>query len=587
MFLLRRTASSTAWRRAGLRSLKRFYSDSAPKSSGVATSASIAFFGGSVFGAAVYKFSVRNQDTSNSKVIPPSISDDQATTSTLPLDKLESPVYATKEEIETAIQEIKHIFKKNTPAGVEYDESIFINNSKEELDSHSDTYFNSHHAAPDERPMYVVCPRSTQEVSEIMKVCHSYKIPVVPTSGRSSLEGHFIPRRHGITIDICNMDQIVKLNKSDLDITVQGGVGWEALADYLEEYNLLFSSDPGPGATISGICANNASGTNASRYGETYKNVLSLTVVLADGTVIKTKQRPRKSSAGYNLNSLFVGSEGTLGIITEATLKLHVKPAKESVIVVPFKTIEDAANTVNDILLKGMELNAIELLDDKMMQVINQSGETSRRWTEAPTLFLKLGGANQQSLDCIVDEIEGIVKSNHNLDFQFASNDDEKTELWSARKVALWSTINLGKEIDPTMLLWTTDAAVPISQLPKFLAETKADIDSHGLKNTLVAHIGDGNAHSFILYTPEQREIAQKVVDQMVQRAVALEGTCTGEHGIGFGKREFLVEEIGELTIDVMRKIKLALDPLRILNPDKVFKIDPHEKPSFHGNFQK
>jgi D-lactate dehydrogenase (cytochrome) len=498
------------------------------------------------------------------------------TDSTLPLKNLPSPQYGSDEELNKAIGEIRGMFLQNTPEVI-VDTKLVIDNTKETLDNHSDTYFNSHHATPDQRPKYVVFPRSTQEVSNIMKVCHKFKIPVVPTSGRSSLEGHFIPTRGGICIDISTMDSIVKLNQTDLDITVQGGVGWETLADYLDDYHLLYAIDPGPGATISGCLANNASGTNASRYGEAYKNVLNLTVVLADGTIVKTKQRPRKSSAGYNLNSLFVGSEGTLGIITEATLKLHVKPAEESVVVVPFPSISDAADAVNSILLKGIQLGAIELLDDKMMRVINASGETTRKWHENPTLFLRLGGSNKEVVDVLNKQVKSIVKDHHSIDYQYASTADDKTELWSARKVALWSTINQGKQVHPDVQLWTTDAAVPISKLPQFLSETKADIDSHGLTNTLVAHIGDGNAHSFILYRPEQRDVAETVVNNMVQRAINYEGTCTGEHGIGLGKREFLLEEVGEVPVDVMRKIKLALDPLRIMNPDKVFKIDVND----------
>lgn len=496
--------------------------------------------------------------------------DELSVNSTLSLQDLQSPQYCNDEDFKQAIEEIKQVF--NEP-----DLTLLVDNTQATLDNHSDTYFNSHHATVDQRPKYVVFPRSTEEVSQIMKICHKYKIPVVPTSGRSSLEGHFIPTRGGICIDISNMDQILKLNQTDLDIVVQGGLGWEALADYLDDYNLLWPTDPGPGANIAGCLANNALGTNATRYGEAYKNVLNLTVVLADGTIIKTKQRPRKSSAGYNLNSLFVGSEGTLGIITEATLKLYVKPAEESVIVVPFPSIVDAANAVNSLLLKGIQLNAIELLDDKMMKVINLSGETTRKWNENPTLFLKLGGTTKELVNFASKNVEEIVQNFNALDFQFATNEDEKTELWSARKVALWSTINQGKLTNENIQLWTTDAAVPISNLPQFLAETKQDIDNHNLQNTLVAHIGDGNAHSFILYSPEQREIAEKVVHNMVQRALKLEGTCTGEHGVGYGKRDYLVEEIGELPVSVMRKIKLALDPQRILNPDKIFKIDPNE----------
>ncbi|EGW33716.1 mitochondrial enzyme D-lactate ferricytochrome c oxidoreductase [Spathaspora passalidarum NRRL Y-27907] len=523
------------------------------------------FAGGTIIGGyTVYKLSN----------LPVALADTPSLASTLPLEQLTSPTYATNAEIDQAIQEIRAAFLANTP---DVDESLLINSTEEELQGHSDTYFNSHHATKTQRPKYVVYPRSTQEVSQIMKICHKYSIPVVATSGKSSLEGHFIPTRGGISIDISSMSNVVQLNKTDLDVVVQGGIGWEELDDYLAPYNLLFSTDPGPGATIAGALACNASGTNAYRYGETFKNVLNLTVVLADGTIVKTKQRPRKSSAGYNLTSLFVGSEGTLGIITEATLRLNVRPTEESVIVVPFHSIADAANAVNDIVLTGVQMSAIELLDDKMMNVVNLSGETTRKWIEKPTLFLKIGGPNLDVLRATVDQLKKIAAEHNNVDFQFASDADERTELWSARKVALWSSINHGIEIDKDMQLWTTDAAVPISKLPQFLMETKADIDAHGLKNTLVAHIGDGNAHSFILYTPDERKIAETVVSNMVQRAVNYEGTCTGEHGIGFGKREFLLQEVGQIPVDVMRNIKLALDPKRILNPDKIFKIDPNE----------
>ncbi|CAH6722181.1 D-lactate dehydrogenase [cytochrome] 1, mitochondrial [[Candida] jaroonii] len=539
----------------------RFYSGAQPKPPNTdILIKSLIFTAGSIVGGYLYSSEVQ-----------------QSTKSTLPIDQVTSPEYANKEQLAQAIEAVKKVFRKNTP---DYDESLIINSSQEDKDSHSDTYFNSYHPEPNEEPQYVIYPRSTEEVSEVLKICNKYKVPVVPITGKSSLEGHFINTRRGVCIDISLMDEVIELNQQDLDIKVQAGLGWETLADYLSEYNLLFPIDPGPGASIGGICANNASGTNASRYGECYKNVLSLTVVLADGTIIKTKNRPRKSSAGYNLNSLFIGSEGTLGIITEATLKLYVKPKIERVAVVPFKSIQDAANSVNSYLLNGMQLNAIELLDDKMMSCINASGETSRKWTEAPTLFLKIGGSNDKVVQSTVDQVKTLSSQHNSIDFQFARNDEETEELWSARKVALWSTINQGRVTDPSIKLWTTDAAVPISKLPQFLEETKEDIANNGLENTLVAHIGDGNAHSFILYKPDQYKLAEKVVDNMVRRAIAYEGTCTGEHGVGLGKRQFLLEEVGGDAVDLMRNIKLHLDPSRILNPDKIFQIDPKESRS-------
>ncbi|CAK7902594.1 D-lactate dehydrogenase [cytochrome] 1, mitochondrial [[Candida] anglica] len=565
-----------------LRTISRIGKQSRMYSSGINPSASrtkiatqaLIFSAGAIFGATLLQYE------SNPKKSFETPNNNEDISSTLSLEKLPSPTYANDEEIELAIKEIRNIIE---PVKVESAQEL-ITNSKEQLDSHSDTYFNSHHPSPEERPKYVVYPQSTEHVSKILAICHKYRVPIVPISGASSLEGHFIPTRGGISLDLTSMDQIIQLNKDDLDMTVQTGVGWEGLADYLEPYNLMFGPDPGPGATIGGMCATNCSGTNASRYGECYKNILSLTVVLADGTIVKTRQRPKKSSAGYNLTSLFIGSEGTLGVITEATLKLYVKPIHESVAVVPFSSIENAASAVNSILHTGIQLNAVELLDDKMMKCINDSGETSRKWTESPTLFLKIGGSNQLVVDSLVQQLKSIVKSFDNEDFIFASSEDEKTELWSARKVALWSTINQGKQQNENIQLWTTDAAVPISKLPQFLHETKADIDSHNLQNTLVAHIGDGNAHSFILYEPSQRDIAEKVVNNMVRRAIKFEGTCTGEHGVGFGKRDFLLEEIGVIPVDLMRRIKLSLDPLRILNPDKIFKIDPNEPPEKHDH---
>lgn len=524
-------------------------------------SKTLLFAGGAIFGA--YLYQQEDKRVSDKSV--------------LPLEDLEPPQYADNATIEQSIAKIKQILIKNSNSEV-FDESLLVNSTKDEIDSHADTYFNTHHARPDQRSRYVVFPRLTEEVSEIMKICYENRVPVVPTGGRSSLEGHFIPTRGGITIDISNMDQIIKLNRKDLDVTLQAGVGWETLADYLDEYNLLFAVDPGPSGLIGGGLACNSSGTQASRYGEAYKNVLNLTVVLADGTIIKTKQRARKSSAGYNLNSLFVGSEGTLGIITEATVKLHVKPKIERVAVVPFKTITDAAESVNSYLLEGIPLNAIELLDDKMMKCVNDSGETSRKWTELPTLFLKIGGPNNEVVKSLIDQVRAISDQHNSTDFQFASSEEETSELWSARKVALWSTINQGKLKNDKVQLWTTDAVVPLSNLPKFLLETKKDIDNAGLYNTLVAHIGDGNAHSFILYDPSQQKTAETVVHNMVRRALAMEGSCTGEHGVGAGKRQFLLEEVGEAPIAVMRKLKLSLDPRRILNPDKIFKIDPNDE---------
>ncbi|CCH44203.1 D-lactate dehydrogenase [cytochrome],mitochondrial [Wickerhamomyces ciferrii] len=490
--------------------------------------------------------------------------------STTPLNDLKPPQYGSIEDFQKAKEEILKIVSEDN-----------IATSKSELDSHSDTYFNSHHAHEDQRPHLIVFPSSTEQVSEILKITHKYKIPIIPFSGGTSLEGHYIATTGtpSITLDLSkNMGNIIALHKEDLDVVVQPGVGWEDLHEFLGEEGLLFGPDPGPGALIGGMISTSCSGTNAARYGTMKENVAGLTVVLADGTIIKTKNRPRKSSAGYNLTGLIIGSEGTLGIVTEATLKLHVKPKEETVAVVSFDKISDASNTVADIVQMGIQVNAVELLDGKMMKVVNDSGETTRTWIESPTLFFKIGANNNNVLKELINEVNEISTKNKSSNFEFAKNKDEIDELWSARKMALWSTINQGRQQDPNMQIWTTDVAVPISKLGKVLEETQQDMEQSGLTATLVGHAGDGNFHAFLLYKPEQRSIAEKLVSNMVQRAIKAEGTCTGEHGVGYGKRDFLLEELGEEPVNMMRRIKISLDPLRLLNPDKIFKIDPNDK---------
>lgn len=488
---------------------------------------------------------------------------------TTKLQDLDSPIYGTAEDFAKARDEIIAIVGPDNVA-----------NSRSELDSHSDTYFNSHHATEDQRPSLIVFPSSTEEVSKIMAITYKNRIPTIPFSGGTSLEGHYIATTGtpSISLDFAkNMTHVLQLHQEDLDVVVQPGVSWEDLHDYLDGKNLLFGPDPGPGALIGGMIATSCSGTNAARYGTMKENVAGLTVVLADGTVVKTKARPRKSAAGYNLTGLIIGSEGTLGVVTEATLKLHVKPKEETVAVVSFDTIADASSTVQDLVQSGIQVNAVELLDDKMMKVVNASGETSRTWIEKPTLFFKIGANNPTVLKELISEIRGLSEKNMSSHFEFAKSADEITELWSARKMALWSTINQGRQQHPDMQVWTTDVAVPISRLGSVLSETKDDMDKSGLLATLVGHVGDGNFHAFLLYTPDERSIAEGLVKNMVQRAIAADGTCTGEHGVGYGKREFLLEELGEDPVNMMRRIKVALDPRRLLNPDKVFKIDPKD----------
>ena len=360
---------------------------------------------------------------------------------------------------------------------------------------HSGSEWSSYTTKDTERPFMVVFPSTTEEVSKIMKVCHTRKIPVTAYSGGTSLEGHFSATRGGICVDFARMDKILKLHKDDLDVIVQPAVGWELLNEELGKEELFFPPDPGPGAMIGGMVGTGCSGTNAYRYGTMREWVLSLTVVLADGTVIKTRQRPRKSSAGYDLTRMFIGSEGTLGLVTEATLKVTVKPKSESVAVTGFGTIREAAECVSRVVGEGVPIAAVEILDDVQMRCINESGSTSREWKEVPTLFFKFSGT-PSAVKEQVGIVQKIAKGKGSKSFDFAKNQDEAAELWSARKEALWSV--MAKRRDEGDHVWTTDVAVPISRLPDIIEETKEDMASSGLLAAMVGHVGDGNFHGTI-----------------------------------------------------------------------------------------
>ncbi|CBX97701.1 hypothetical protein IAQ61_001093 [Plenodomus lingam] len=444
-----------------------------------------------------------------------------------------------------------------------------ISLDKHDLESHSGSSWSSHPSAPRDVPFCVVKPGDTNEVSAIMKICHERKIPVTPYSGGTSLEGHFAATRGGVCIDFSRMDKIVQLHKDDLDVVVQPAVGWEHLNDELAKDGLFFPPDPGPGAMIGGMVATGCSGTNAYRYGTMKDWVISLTVVLADGTIIKTRQRPRKSSAGYDLTRMFVGSEGTLGLVTEATLKVTVKPQHTSVAVCAFPTIRSAADCVFKVVGAGVPIAAIEILDDVQMKCINDAGQTSRTWKNAPTLFFKFAGTPNAVKEQI-SQVQAMAKKAGSVSFEFAKSEREQADLWQARKEALWSVMAKSQGRDD-MGVWTTDVAVPISKLPQIIEETKEAISKSGLLGSIVGHVGDGNFHSIILYNrTTEYEKTKRLVHTMVQRAIELEGTATGEHGVGLVKRDYLPKELGQSTVDAMRQLKKAFDPLCLLNCDKV-----------------
>lgn len=491
--------------------------------------------------------------------------------STTKLENLDTPKYSTKEELETAIGEIKKAVGEDR-----------VTRSPAEITGHTDNGFTPHPPKPHEKPEYIVYAYSTDEVSKIMKVAHKYSVPVVPYSGGSSLEGHTFSTRCGIVLNTSRMNKVLKINHDDLDATLQAGVNWVELNEQLTGEKMMFGCDCGPSGLIGGMVNTNASGINASRYGAMVYNVISLTVVLADGTVIKTRQRPRKTSSGYNLTGLFIGSEGTLGIVTEATVKLQVKPLHETVAVGQFRSVHLATQTVAELFRRGVQPEAIELLDEDMMHCTNYSGQLSKKWLEVPTVFFKIGGHNQRVVDEKIDIVKKISLENECADFIVAKDKAEGEELFAARKNAFFSILDYGKnEIHEDVRLWVTDIAVPLSKLPKVVDEIKELVGKSGFKSVVLGHVGDGNLHADLFYTPDQLEECHKVINEITMIGLRNEGTASGEHGIGNGKRPFLSIELGEDAVNTMRKLKLSLDPKRILNPDKIFKIDPRDEGEF------
>ncbi|TGZ83034.1 FAD-binding domain-containing protein [Ascodesmis nigricans] len=484
-----------------------------------------------------------------------------STASTAPLPSVSPPNHnVTKPNLEASWADFVAILGKEN-----------VSTAIDDRERHATSPWSSHHSEVPP-PFLILYPSTTEEVSQIAKICHDRRIPMTPYSGGTSLEGHFAPTRGGVCIDFRRMDKILEVHEDDLDVVVQPAVGWEDLNEHLRQYNMFFPPDPGPGAMIGGMVGTGCSGTNAARYGTMKDWVLSLTVVLADGTIIKTRQRPRKSSAGYDLTRLFVGSEGTLGLVTEATLKLHTKPPHTSVAVSSFRDISSAARTVSAAAKAGLQLAAIELLDDVQMKCINASGTTSRMWREQPTLFLKFSGT-QSGVKEQIAAVQKLAKQHGADSFTFAANEHECDELWSARKEALWSVMALKRHDND--VVWTTDVAVPLSRLPEIVDETKKDIEKSGLLGAIVGHVGDGNFHAILMFNENtERKIAEDLVHGMVKRAVEMEGTVTGEHGVGLVKRGYLESELGSGTVDTMRRLKLALDPLCLLNCDKVVRME-------------
>jgi D-lactate dehydrogenase (cytochrome) len=421
---------------------------------------------------------------------------------------------------------------------------------------------------PPHPPDAVAFARSTDEVSAIVKLCADHKTPVIPFGTGTSLEGHVAALAGGVCVDLSQMNRILRVNAEDLDATVEAGVTRKQLNEYLRDTGLFFPIDPGADASLGGMAATRASGTNAVRYGTMRENVLSLTVVLADGTVIRTARRARKSAAGYDLTRLFVGSEGTLGIITELTVRLYGIPEAISAAVCAFPTIESAVDTVIVIIQSGIAVARIELLDDLQMAAINKYSKLDHK--AAPTLFFELHGT-PTGLAEQAEVVQAIAAEHGGQDFRWATTPEERSKLWQARHDAYYAALAMR----PGSKGLATDVCVPISRLAECISETKRDLALSPIPYALVGHVGDGNFHLVFMIDPDQPEElaeASRINDQMVARALAMEGTSTGEHGVGYGKMDFMLAEHGE-AVGVMRTIKKALDPNGILNPGKIVRV--------------
>jgi len=414
-------------------------------------------------------------------------------------------------------------------------------------------------------PDAVVFPESTEEVRDIVDLCRRHKTPMIPYGVGTSLEGHVLAIHGGVCIDLSRMNKVISVHEADMDAVVQAGVTRKQLNEHIRHTGLFFPIDPGADATLGGMAATRASGTNAVRYGTMRENVLALTVVLADGRVVTTSRRSRKSAAGYELTRLFVGSEGTLGIITEITVRLYAVPEAMSAATCSFPDIAGAVNTVIQTLQAGIPIARSEALCATTMKAINAYSKTAYR--EQPALFLEFHGT-QAGVEEQAKLVQDIAHENGGMDFEWTTKAEDRNRLWTARHQAYFACLQLR----PGSRAVSTDVCVPISRLTECIVETSKDISRASMPIPLFGHVGDGNFHCEILIRPDNEaelEEAKEFNERVVNRALAMEGTCTGEHGIGFGKMRSLRKELGE-AVDLMASLKRAIDPENLMNPGKV-----------------
>src|SRR5918912_345504 len=420
-------------------------------------------------------------------------------------------------------------------------------------------------------PDAVVFPHSTEEVRDVVNICRRHQVPMIPFGVGTSLEGHILAVQGGVSIDLSQMNKVLTVHEEDLDAVVQAGVTRKQLNEYIKHTGLFFPVDPGADATLGGMAATRASGTNAVRYGTMRENVLSLKVVLADGRIIQTSRRAKKSAAGYDLTRLFVGSEGTLGVITEVTVKLYPVQEAMSAAGCAFDSVDGCTNTVIQTIQSGIPIARCDIVCEKTVAAINQFKKTSYR--VAPTVFFEFHGSKTSVVEQ-AEAVQAIAKEHGGHDFQWAIKPEGRTQLWQARHDAYFACL----QIKHGARAVSTDVCVPISRLAECVHETMEDVKSYFAPVPLLGHIGDGNFHLMLLVDPakpEETEIAKKFNRRLVERALRMEGTCTGEHGIGMGKMESMGLELGDEAIDVMRDLKKALDPDNLMNPGKVVPAAP------------
>ncbi|MGE6613372.1 FAD-binding oxidoreductase [Peribacillus sp. NPDC076916] len=437
---------------------------------------------------------------------------------------------------------------------------VTVNQTVRELHGRDESY----HAVS--LPDIVVFPETTQQVSDVVKLANMHKIPIVPFGLGSSLEGHVIPYNHGITIDFSLMNKIIEVRENDFLVKVQPGVTRSQLNKELKKYGLFFSVDPGADATLGGMAATNASGTTSVKYGVMRDQVRDLEVVLADGSIIHTGNLAAKSSSGYHLNGIFVGSEGTLGCFTELTLKVYGIPEHVMAARASFPALNHAVEAVVSILQSGVPIARVELVDEPSMKQVNHYSDTS--YNEAPTLFLEFHG-NEAGLKQDVDFTKEIVAEHHCLDIEFEADNAARNRLWEARHNLAYAYIH-GY---PRKKLMVTDVCLPISELSGAIQHAREAVDILGLTGGIVGHVGDGNYHVLLMIDNknlEEIKRAEQLNEQIVLYALERNGTCTGEHGVGVGKQKYQKKEHGN-SLFVMEKIKVALDPDNLLNPSKIF----------------